>query len=95
MNWEAFWLTVRLAAIVSALRSKGYGVEGQELKRVPSPHPQDHPRGELLKHKRLIYWRRWAIEPWIATAKARERVRQAWHDGADLEAWLARHLGDE
>jgi len=85
----------KIAAIVSALRSKGYGVEGQELKRVPSPHPQDHPRGELLKHKRLIYWRRWAIEPWIATAKARERVRQAWIDGRDLDAWLARHLGED
>ena len=85
----------KIAAIVSALRAKGYGVEGQELKRVPPPHPQDHPRSELLKHKRLFYWRRWEIAPWIATTKARERVRQAWHDGADLEAWLARHLGAE
>src|SRR5258708_25855726 len=83
----------KIAAIVAALRKKGYGVEGQELKRVPSPHPQEHPRGELLKHKRLFYWRRWKIEPWIATPKARDRVRQAWHEGADLEAWLARHLG--
>jgi uncharacterized protein (TIGR02453 family) len=85
----------KLASIVSALRAKGYDVEGQELKRVPSPHPQDHPRGDLLKHKTLFYWRRWALEPWIATPKARERVTQAWHDGADLESWLARHLGDE
>jgi uncharacterized protein (TIGR02453 family) len=84
----------KLGAIVSALRAKGYGVEGQELKRVPPPHPQDHPRGELLRHKTLFYWRRWALEPWIATPKARERVRQAWLDGADLEAWLARHLED-
>src|SRR5258708_9673947 len=83
----------KIAAIVAALRKKGYGVEGQELKRVPSPHPQEHPRGELLKHKRLFYWRRWKIEPWIATPKARDRARQAWHEGADLEAWLARHLG--
>jgi uncharacterized protein (TIGR02453 family) len=82
----------KIAAIVSALRAKGYGVEGQELKRVPPPHPQDHPRAELLKHKRLVYWRRWEVEPWIATPKARERVRQAWLDGADLQAWLARHL---
>jgi uncharacterized protein (TIGR02453 family) len=85
----------KLASIVSALRAKGYDVEGQELKRVPPPHTQDHPRGDLLKHKTLFYWRRWLLEPWIATPKARERVRQAWHDGADLEAWLARHLGDE
>jgi len=85
----------KLAAIVSALRAKGYGVEGQELKRVPPPHPQDHPRGELLRHKTIYYWRRWTLEPWIATASARERVKQAWLDGADLEAWLSRHLGDE
>jgi uncharacterized protein (TIGR02453 family) len=85
----------KIAAIVSALRTKGYEVAGQELKRVPSPHPQDHPRGDLLKHKRLIYWRRWAIEPWIATPKARERVRVAWVDGRDLEGWLSHHLGKD
>jgi uncharacterized protein (TIGR02453 family) len=85
----------KIATIVSALRTKGYEVAGQELKRVPSPHPQDHPRGDLLKHKRLIYWRRWAIEPWIATPKARERVRLSWADGRDLEGWLSRHLGQD
>jgi uncharacterized protein (TIGR02453 family) len=85
----------KVAAIVSALRARGYEVAGQELKRVPSPHPQDHPRGDLLKHKRLIYWRRWAIEPWIATPTALERVRVAWVDGRDLEAWLSRHLGKD
>lgn len=85
----------KLEKIVSALRAKGYDVAGQELKRVPPPHSQDHPRAELLKHKTIYYWRRWPLEPWIATAKARERVRQAWHDGADLESWLTRHLGAE
>jgi len=85
----------KIAGIVAALRAKGYEVTGQELKRVPSPHSQDHPRGDLLKHKRLVYWRRWEIEPWIATAKARERVRQAWVDGRDLDRWLARHLGED
>lgn len=81
----------RSRRFVSALRVKGYEVAGQELKRMPPPHP----RADLLKHKRLIYWRRRAIEPWIATPKARERVSQAWLDGADLEAWLARHLGED
>ena len=78
-----------LAAIVAGLRRRGYEVGGQELKRVPPPHPQDHPRGDLLRHKRLIYWRRWEIEPWIATPEVRERVSQVWRDGAGLNAWLA------
>ena len=81
-----------LVAIVAELRKKGYDVEGQELKRVPPPYPQDHPRADLLKHKRLIYWKRWSVGPWIATVKARERVAQAWRDGAALEAWCAKHM---
>jgi uncharacterized protein (TIGR02453 family) len=79
----------RLVKIVESLREKGYDVEGQELKRVPPPYGQDHPRAELLRHKRLIYWRRWPAEPWIATPEARERVARVWRDGADLNAWMA------
>lgn len=82
-----------LVSIVSTLRKKGYDVEGQELKRVPPGYPQDHPRGDLLRHKRLIYFKRWPVEPWIATPKARERVAQAWRDGSDLNAWLERFVG--
>jgi len=81
-----------LVAIVASLLKKGYEIGGQELKRVPPPYPQDHPRGDLLRHKRLIYWRRWDVEPWIATPQAREKVAKAWRDGADLNAWLARHM---
>ncbi len=33
-----------LVRLVTALRRKGYDVEGKELKRVPAPWPQDHPR---------------------------------------------------
>ena len=82
----------KLVAIVAALREKGYDIGGQELKRVPSPNPQDHPRADLLRHRRLIYWRRWPAAKWIATAAARERVVQAWKDGANLNAWLAKNL---
>lgn len=82
-----------VAAIVSDLQDKGYAVEGQELKRVPQPYPQDHPRAGLLRHKRLIYFKRWPVEPWIATPEARDRVAQAWRDGSALNAWLKRYVG--
>jgi uncharacterized protein (TIGR02453 family) len=82
----------KLVAIVAALREKGYDIDEPELKRVPPPHPQDHSRGELLRHKRLIYWRRWPPGKWIASSGARERVVQAWKDGASLNTWLAKHL---
>lgn len=81
-----------LVGIVAALRKKGYDVEGQELKRVPPPFPQDHPRGDLLRHKRLIYWKRWGVERWIATGKARDRVADVWRAGEPLNSWLSKHL---
>ncbi|MHB8613132.1 MAG: DUF2461 domain-containing protein [Candidatus Dormibacteraceae bacterium] len=82
----------RLVAILAALRDKKYDIAGQELKRVPPPYHQEHQRGDLLRHKRLYYWQTWKTGPWIATPGVRERVAQAWRDGADLNAWLARHL---
>ncbi|HEY0829732.1 MAG TPA: DUF2461 domain-containing protein [Candidatus Dormibacteraeota bacterium] len=84
-----------LVSIVAALRKMGYDVEGQELKRVPPPYPQNHPRADLLRHKRLIYWKRWPVEPWIASAKARDKVAQVWRDGAELDAWCARHMDNK
>jgi uncharacterized protein (TIGR02453 family) len=81
-----------LEKIVAALEKKGYEINEAELKRVPPPYPQDHPRAGLLKLKRLIYWKRWEVGPWIATPKVRERVAQAWRDGAELSAWLGRHM---
>ena len=83
---------MELVGIVVALRKQGYDVEGQDLKRVPSPYPQDHPRADLLRHKRLFYWKRWPAEPWIATARVRERVAQVWRDGADLEKWMKKNI---
>lgn len=82
-----------LVDIIAVLRKKGYEVEGQELKRVPPPYPQDHPRADLLRHKRVFYWKRWPVQPWIATARARERVAQVWRDGADLDGWMKTNLG--
>ncbi len=82
----------QLAGIVADLRKNGYTVEGQELKRVPAPYPQDHPRADLLRHKYLIYFKRWPVEPWIATPTAREKVAKVWRDGAALEAWCARYM---
>ncbi|MGD1032899.1 MAG: DUF2461 domain-containing protein [Candidatus Dormibacteria bacterium] len=82
----------KLAAIVAGLEQRGYLIGGEELKRVPPPYPADHPRGRLLRHKRLIYSKRWEVGPWIATPEAGERVAQVWRDGRDLNAWLANHL---
>ena len=83
-----------LAAIVGRLRDRGYDIGGQELKRVPPAFARDHPRADLLRHKRLIYWRRWDAGPRIATPEARERVARAWRDGRELDEWMSRHVDE-
>jgi uncharacterized protein (TIGR02453 family) len=85
----------KVVALVDALRGKGYEISEPELKRVPPPHGQDHPRGELLRLKQLIYWRQWNVGPWIATTEALDRVREAWRDGVALNAWFAKQVGAE
>jgi uncharacterized protein (TIGR02453 family) len=85
----------KVLALVAALRDKGYELNEPALKRVPPPFGQDHPRGDLLRLKQLIYWRRWEVGPWIATAEALQRVRGAWRDGAGLNAWFSKHVDAE
>ena len=42
-----------LVAILNQLQAAGYHVPEPEYKRVPKDYPQDHPRGDLLRHKGL------------------------------------------
>ena len=81
-----------IAGVVRRLQADGWQLEAMEkLKRVPPPYPQDHPCGELLKHKGLAM----SVQPpeglsatpafadWAAT-----RLRAA----APLVHWLDRNL---
>jgi uncharacterized protein (TIGR02453 family) len=45
-----------LARAVSTVRKAGLTVEGQSYKRVPPPYPQDHARGDLLRHGGIYAW---------------------------------------
>ncbi|HEY3195929.1 MAG TPA: DUF2461 domain-containing protein, partial [Candidatus Dormibacteraeota bacterium] len=72
----------KLAGIVEALRNKGYEIGGQELKRVPPPYRQDHPRGDLLRHKRLITGGAGRSSPGLQ----RPRCARAWLECGGTEA---------
>ena len=82
-----------LERIVSALESAGYEIGGEELKRTPPGLPPDHPRARLLRHKRLYFWKGFGLQPWLGSAKAKERVAEVWRAGKPLEDWFHRHLG--
>lgn len=46
-----------IGTLLESYRSRGLRIGAPELKRVPAPHPQDHPRAGLLRRKSLTAWR--------------------------------------
>ena len=46
----------KLATILDGFKSQNIRLGEPDLKRVPAPYPQDHPRADLLRHKGLTAW---------------------------------------
>ena len=59
------------------------------LKTAPRGYAKDHPRIELLRRKGLTASRHWPVQRWLHTAKAKDRVEEAWA-GCDAAQRLAR-----
>jgi len=82
----------QLAAIVTKLKKSGYDIGGEELKRVPPPWPQEHPRAELLRRKSLYAWKNYGLQPWLGSASARRYVVKLWTDAQPLNDWFKKNL---
>jgi uncharacterized protein (TIGR02453 family) len=76
-----------LALIVETLEGDGFEIGGEELKRVPPGFPADHPRARLLKFKGIIAWKNLGLQPWLGSAKAKEKVAGAWRAIRPLDTW--------
>ncbi|NMM25246.1 MAG: DUF2461 domain-containing protein [Phycicoccus sp.] len=63
------------------------------LKTAPRGYPKDHPRVELLRMKGLVTWQDWPVEPWLATAAAKDKVVTALRASVPLVQWLSFHVG--
>ena len=74
------------------LAKSGYEIGGEELKRVPTGWPQDHPREALLRRKALYVWKNFGLQPWLGSAAARKQVVKVWTDAEPLNDWFRRHL---
>jgi uncharacterized protein (TIGR02453 family) len=83
----------RLQHEVARLVAAGFGINGEKLTRLPSGHPADHPRAELLRHKSLHATRRWEPADWLHDRRALEEVRAAWAELRSLNTWLADNVG--
>jgi uncharacterized protein (TIGR02453 family) len=83
-----------LEGLVSAIRAQGIDVHAYEsLKKAPRGYPADHPRIDLLRHKGLIAWQEWPVEPWLGTAAAKDRVAGFLAAARPLCDWLGTNVG--
>jgi uncharacterized protein (TIGR02453 family) len=83
-----------LEQVIAVLRKQDIEVHGRDsLKSAPRGYPADHPRIELLRHKGLVAWKEWPVEPWLATAAAKTEVDGFLVASRPLGQWLEAHVG--
>ena len=83
-----------LEQIIAVLRKHDVDVNGRDsLKSAPRGYPADHPRTELLRHKGLVAWKEWPVEPWLATPAAKDKVADFLVATRPLGQWLTLHVG--
>jgi uncharacterized protein (TIGR02453 family) len=83
-----------LEQIIAVLRKQDIDVHGRDsLKTTPRGYPPDHPRTELLRHKGLVAWKEWPVEPWLATSAAKNEVAEFLVATRPLGQWLTHNVG--
>jgi len=83
-----------LAKIVDDVRAAGLTITAAgTLTTAPRGYSRDHPRIELLRMKGLVTWKEWSVEPWLATAEAKDRVVAVLRASAPLATWLDVQVG--
>jgi uncharacterized protein (TIGR02453 family) len=85
---------VQLVGVIDTIRSHDIEVSGADpLRTAPRGYSPDHARIELLRYKGVIAWKRWPVEPWLASAAAKDRVLELLATTAPLMQWLNTHVG--
>ncbi len=80
-----------LRKILDTLLRKGFELAGEQLKRVPKPWDDTHPRAELLRYKSLTAHIHHPPDTWLHTAKAKDEVVTRWKALGPLNAWMGAH----
>jgi len=82
-----------IAAILATLRKQGWEIGGDQLKRIPKPYDDAHPRADLIRHKSLIASKSEPPDEWLHTAKVKARVAKGWRQLRGLNDWLKANVG--
>jgi uncharacterized protein (TIGR02453 family) len=78
---------------VSTAEAAGLKLVDPELKRMPRGFPNDHPRGERLRLKRITVFRRHPLEPWLHKPRCDELMSAQLEATAPLLRWLGNSVG--
>ena len=85
---------VSLSKVVDGARAAGLSITAAgTLATAPRGYPRDHPRIELLRMKGLVTWKEWPVEPWLATAEAKDKVAAVLRASVPLVTWLDMYVG--
>lgn len=82
-----------LERAVAGLQRKGFEIRGEQITRVPSGYPKDHPRAERLRFKSLAAARELGAPEWLTSPKARTEISRVWRALDPLVTWLDTHVG--
>ena len=82
-----------LAQVIKAATKAKLVIRGDQLSRIPSGYPKDHPRQELLRHKSLWATREFGCPDWLQTARAKTEIVKAWRAMQPLIDWLDKNVG--
>ncbi|MER5870731.1 DUF2461 domain-containing protein [Streptomyces sp. NPDC002044] len=78
-----------LAAVTARLETHGFTIGGDRLKSRPRGVPADHPRLDLLRHRKIDAGRRFGPDAGLHTARAADLVRETWLLVRPLLDWVA------
>jgi len=78
---------------VAKAEAAGLSLAEPELKRAPKGYPQDHPRVDRLRLKRLALYHRHPLRRWLHTRSCDQRVQTQLEAARPFVTWLNEHVG--
>jgi uncharacterized protein (TIGR02453 family) len=78
---------------VSTAQAGGLSLVEPELKRAPRGYPNDHPRVDRLRLKRITVFRRDPLGAWLHTQRCDQRIKSELEATAPLLRWIADKVG--
>jgi uncharacterized protein (TIGR02453 family) len=82
-----------LTRAIARARNAGLDLNEPDLKRAPRGYPSDHPRADLLRHRRMTVARRRELGRWLHRPQAGALIRQDLDACKPLVSWLREHVG--